>query len=461
MTKSDPSAAPAVNPFYFAAWRWHFYAGLFVIPFLVMLALTGAVMMIYSGVGNELGQAPNVTPSGQALPVSAQARAAAAAVPGGMLTTYIAPESATRPAFFELSKDGASFAVSIDPYTGKVLGATDEATTIRALAEKIHGTLLIGTAGDRLIEAAASLTLLLIATGLYLWWPRRSGLAAAFVPKLAARGRGFWKELHKTTGIWIAGFLTLFMLSGLAWTGIWGDSFVKPWSSFPAEKWDNVPLSDLTHASLNHSPLHEVPWGLELTRLPASGSSAGTPAVPQPVVLDTVAQWAAANGFKGQYKLALPMSETGVYSVSVDARNGDGFTPSDDRFVHIDQYTGNILADIRYADYKPVAKLMAWGIGLHKGMAGTWNFVFNLVYIALVLLLCVSGVVMWWKRRPAGAFRLAAPPMPRDLPLWRGAILTGLVIALAFPMAGVVLICVLAADLLVITRVPALKRAFS
>ena len=454
-------AQPAVNPFYFAAWRWHFYAGLFVVPFLVMLALTGAVMMIYSGIGNELGQAPDVTASGPALPVSVQARAAIAAVPGGLLTTYISPESPTRPAFFELSQDGASIAVAVDPYSGVVLSQTDEAKTIRALAERIHGTLLIGDAGDRLIEAAASLTILLIATGLYLWWPRRGGAAAAFVPRLSAKGRGFWKELHKTTGVWIAGFLLLFMLSGLTWTGIWGDRFVKPWSSFPAEKWDNVPLSDLTHASLNRSPLHEVPWGLELTPLPASGSRAGTPAVPQPVVLDTVAQWAAANGFAGQYKLAVPMSDTGVYSVSVDARNGDGFTPSDDRFVHIDQYTGNILADIRYADYKPVAKLMAWGIGLHKGMAGAWNFAFNLVYIALVLLLCISGVVMWWKRRPAGAFRLAAPPMPADLPLWKGAIVVGLAIALAFPMAGIALLGVLAVDLAVISRVPALKRAFS
>ena len=183
--------------------------------------------------------------------------------------------------------------------------------------------------------------------------------------------------------------------------------------------------------------------------------------MPQPVVLDSVAQWAAANGFVGQYKLGLPSGETGVYSVSIDGRNGDGFTPSDDRFVHIDQYTGNILADIRYADYKPLAKLMAWGIGLHKGEAGPLNFVFNLVYIALVLLLCFSGVVMWWKRRPAGAFRLAAPPMPADLPLWKGAVLVALAVSLAFPMAGVALLCVLAIDVLVLTRIPVLKRAFS
>ena len=31
---------PKVN-FYNLAWRWHFYAGLFVAPFMVMLALTG------------------------------------------------------------------------------------------------------------------------------------------------------------------------------------------------------------------------------------------------------------------------------------------------------------------------------------------------------------------------------------------------------------------------------------
>lgn len=40
----------------------------------------------------------------------------------------------------------------------------------------------------------------------------------------------------------------------------------------------------------------------------------------------------------------LPGGETGwVGTVSIDGRNGDGFTPSDDRFAHIDRYTGNIL----------------------------------------------------------------------------------------------------------------------
>ena len=31
--------------FYNLAWRWHFYAGLFVIPFMILLSLTGIVYL--------------------------------------------------------------------------------------------------------------------------------------------------------------------------------------------------------------------------------------------------------------------------------------------------------------------------------------------------------------------------------------------------------------------------------
>ena len=456
-----PVAPSGVNKFYFAAWRWHFYAGLFVIPFLIMLVLTGLYMMVYTKASNELGYVADVAVAEKSLPVSTQAKAALEALPGGAFGTYISPEGPARPAFFEIGKDGAWFAVAVDPYTGKVLNVNNEGETTRALAERIHGTILLGTTGDRLVEAAASLAVMMVVTGLYLWWPRGRSLGSALAPRLTAKGRAFWKELHSVTGAWGSVFLLLFLVSGLAWSGVWGDKFVKPWSTFPAEKWDNVPLSDLTHADLDHGILHEVPWGLEMTPLPASGSEAGTPAVPQPVTLDSVVQWAAANGFAGQYKVGVPGSEDGVYTVSFDGRNEDSAFPTNDRFVHIDRYSGNILADVGFAQYKPVGKLMALGIALHKGTAGWASFAFNLVYLAGVLFLCVSGIVLWWKRRPEGALRLAAPPLPSDVPFYKGALLVALFVALAFPLAGVAIVVVMAVDVLVLSWVPGLRRAFS
>lgn len=445
--------------FYFAAWRWHFYAGLFVIPFLLMLAVTGLVMMLTTGASNQMGYVADIAVGETTLPISAQAQAALASVPGGVLDQFIAPEATDRPTFFAIRDAGAVISVAVNPYTGEVLNRIDKTQTLYAWANQIHGTLMIGDTGDRLVEAAVSLMLLLIATGLYMWVPKLGW--RALVPDLAARGRSFWKSLHAVTGTWLSAFLVLFALSGLAWAGIWGGKFVQPWSSFPAEKSAKMWSSDVTHKSLNHGPLDEVPWGLELTPMPVSGTDAGVAAVPQPVALDSVVQWAATNGFAGQYKVSLPAGDTGVYTVMAEGRNEDSVSPSSDRTLHIDQYSGNVLADIRYADYSLVAKAMAWGIGLHKGLAGTWNFVLNLVLIAAILFTCVSGAVVWWKRRPSGAGRLAAPPMPADMPMWKGAVLVALVLAMAFPMAGVALLSVIAVDLLVLSNAPRLKRALS
>lgn len=457
--------------FYFAAWRWHFYAGLFVIPFLLMLTVTGFIMQVDNGLSNQLGYAPRVESTGTPLPPSALGKAALEEVPGQMIQ-YIAPEAENRAAFFVIrnpddAKPGMkpweipAKSVAVNPYTAEILSVHDKTKTVYAWANDIHGSLLLGKPGDRLIEAATSLILLLIATGIYMWWPRDRGLGAALVPNLAKRGRALFKELHIVGGVWVSVFLLLFVLSGLAWAGVWGGKLVQPWSSFPAEKKAKSWASDITHASLNQGPLDEVPWGLELTPMPVSGTTEGTAAIPQPVTLDTVVMWAQANGFDGQYKVALPTRDTGVYTVMRSSMSEDSVAPSQDRTVHFDRYTGNLLADIGYGDYSVMAKSMAQGIALHKGLAGTWNYVLNLVLLALIFMVNVTGIIMWWKRRPTGAMRLAAPPLPRDLPMWKGAILVALALAMAFPMAGVSLLAVIAIDALILMRIPALKRALS
>ena len=74
--------------FYIAAWRWHFYAGLYVAPFLVMLAVTGLIMVWSSALLGRDGEYLNsVTPASQTIPVSEQASAAVAAVSGASFMT--------------------------------------------------------------------------------------------------------------------------------------------------------------------------------------------------------------------------------------------------------------------------------------------------------------------------------------------------------------------------------------
>ncbi|MCK9910858.1 PepSY domain-containing protein, partial [Microbacteriaceae bacterium K1510] len=76
-----------------------------------------------------------------------------------------------------------------------------------------------------------------------------------------------------------------------------------------------------------------------------------------------------------------------------------------------------------------------------------------------VIFLCVTGPVLWWTRR-AGATGMAAPR--GRLPLFTNIVLLAAVVALGLflPLFGLSLLVILAVDLLVIRRVPALRQFF-
>ncbi|MEO0471867.1 MAG: PepSY domain-containing protein, partial [Bacteroidota bacterium] len=61
-------------------------------------------------------------------------------------------------------------------------------------------------------------------------------------------------------------------------------------------------------------------------------------------------------------------------------------------------------------------------------------------------------------RRPVGSGRLAAPPMPKEMPVWQGAMLVGLAVSMAFPMAGLALLTVLALDTVVLRNLPTIRQ---
>jgi uncharacterized iron-regulated membrane protein len=380
------------------------------------------------------------------------------------LSQYVAPYTPSTPALFEVADGGEGVVVALDPYSGEVLRQTGAESTWNLFFERIHGTLMIGDLGDRLIEIAASLGLLMVATGLYLVWPRRpGGTHDMLVPDLGAKGRAWWKSMHQVTGTWMSVVLAFFLVTGLAWAGIWGERFVQAWSTFPAEKWDAVPLSDETHVHLNGHGEKQVPWGLEQTPLPESGSAAGVDVLPEGTPLDLAAmeQLGRKIGIEGRMRISPPGDAESVWTISQNSMSYDGASPTLDRTVHVDQYTGRVLADVRYADYGLAAKGMAVGIALHEGQLGLWNFALNALFCAAVLFACVSGAVMWWKRRPAGAARLAAPPRPEALPYAKGAILITLALAMAFPVLGLTLLAVTLIDLLLVSAVPGLKRALN
>jgi uncharacterized iron-regulated membrane protein len=68
----------------------------------------------------------------------------------------------------------------------------------------------------------------------------------------------------------------------------------------------------------------------------------------------------------------------------------------------------------------------------------------------MILLSAVSGVVIWWKRRPQG--KLGVPPLRHDLPKWKTAMVIMFALAVAFPLVGASLVVVWVLDKLLLAR---------
>jgi uncharacterized iron-regulated membrane protein len=430
--------AVASTRLYRAVWRWHFYAGLYVIPFLMVLAVTGFFMMLFTTYLPEYGDRLSVTPQAQMLEPTAIAEAARASLGAeATLKEFRTPYDNATPALVKVAVGEAAFIVAVDPYTGSILRMTGEEDTWNLWLEKIHGTLLLGDTGDRMLEIAASLGVIMAVTGVFMWWPRVSGFFSALVPKFGVSGRSLWKSLHETTGAWMAVILLFFTITGLAWSGIWGSKFTQAWSTFPAAKWDNVPLSDKTMESLNGNGRKQVPWAMEQTPLPESGSASGIAILPSGTELNlsNMVVLGRKIGIEGRFRVSIPEDEKGVWTLSQNSMSYDSTSPTIDRTTHVDQFTGKVLADVRYSDYALPAKAMAVGIALHEGQLGWWNFAINTVFCLSIVFLCVSGVVMWFKRRPVG--KLGAPLYPREYSVPKSALGLGAILAAAFPLGGI------------------------
>ena len=118
-TRPRASSLPAL---YRAIWRWHFYAGLIVVPFLLVLAVTGLIMVYGNSIESFFGKKYPVAPGGERLSIVAQSAAAQAAIPGGATRLYVSPPSDTRASVFLVSADEKDHVVSVDPHDGKILG---------------------------------------------------------------------------------------------------------------------------------------------------------------------------------------------------------------------------------------------------------------------------------------------------------------------------------------------------
>lgn len=333
------------------------------------------------------------------------------------------------------------------------------------------GKLTSGEVGDRIIELAACWAIVMTLTGYFLFLRGRGARLKQIGRKTrAAVLRNSHARFGAVLGI---GFLLL-VASGLPWTGVWGRAVQHYATSHGSSLWGDDPGAESTlgpRLSQIGSSSAPAPWAEGAAPMPESmpgmdhGTGAAAGAGSTAVGIDRAVAAAVADGAVGPFYVTYPDGEKGVYSVLADqwhdAANPASSDVSKERTVHVDQYGGQVIGWYAYADYSIPAKLVSQGIALHEGRRlGSFNLVATTAFCLGVIFLCVSGPLMWWKRRPAGG-GLAAPRgrMPLRTSRWLLAALV--LLAVFLPLFGASLLLVLVFDRLVLPRLCRLAGALN
>src|SRR5690606_36643273 len=119
--------------------------------------------------------------------------------------------------------------------------------------------------------------------------------------------------------------------------------------------------------------------------------------------------------------------------------------PKQERTIYIDQYSRSVMRDIRYTDYGAISQAVSYGTSLHMGRYfGLANQIISALISVGLGAMAVTGALMWWKRRPTHS--LGAPSREPSTPFTRGWKLGLVLLGVVFPLMGVTLLMVWAAD---------------
>lgn len=411
---SPPPQARPTNTggrLYRVIWRWHFYAGIIIAPVLLIVSATGALYvfkdeleaLIYPGV-------TYVQPATERAPFERQvALAREAAGPPAQIAfmqVFLNPKRATTFAI-----RGKTFQyVYIDQYRGRHLGSIASGGFFDIVLS-LHRTLFLGTTGRIVVELTTCWTVVLVITGVYLWWPSKSDqIWGVWLPRLRAKPYIILRDLHSLSGFYIAAIAITIALTGLIYSYVWGTGF-----QYAARKTDAYDMFS--------KPMQ--------SRSPPDAKD---------VSIDRIVEVAKQKLPGNNLTVWFPRAPNAVYLVT--ANNDQG--PKVNEILFIDRASGEILEDRGVSQTKLMYCLESWDYSLHVGTI--WGLPTKILWFITCLILMtapLTGLWMWWERRPAGQLGLPRRVNARR-PLW--LIVTVMATCLLLPALGLSVIVVFLGD---------------
>jgi uncharacterized iron-regulated membrane protein len=401
-------------------YRLHFFGGFFAAPIALWLALTGILFAWNPQIESWIfGDERNATADGDLLPLSDQIDAVQEAYPDYDVTDVTPADEAGEATGVFLQPTGAeptadfspvagSLTAYIDPVDARMLGSMGESSRPDEVIRNLHSNFKLGTRIGTLTELAASWVLISLLTGLYLWWPKtRQALRRTFTPRLRGlrtAGRRQWKDLHSSIGV-----IILVLLAGMVATGL-------TWTEY-AGRWVDVAKDAVSAQPVSLNTELEGGEGAGGGEHHEGGEDAEAAFAPEFGDIDAVVATASDADLSYPYTITPPGGPGQAWQVAeVDDR-----WPIQVSTIAVDPASGDVIDRTETGDQAMIDQLTSAGIGFHSGtLFGLANQILLTLLALGVIALLVTGYIMWWKRRPQGAFGPPPKfgPILRNVPIW-------------------------------------------
>ncbi|MEQ1885241.1 MAG: PepSY domain-containing protein [Bryobacteraceae bacterium] len=444
-------------------WRWHFYAGLFCVPFVLWLSVTGSIYLFKPQLESWLDRPyDGLVRAGETpAPPETQVKAALAAVPGSNLSYFELPRTEGGASQIVVGKGADEFRVYVHPVTAQALYTVNDRSRPLRRIFYLHGELLSGDKGSMLVEMAGCWTIVLILTGLVLWWPRNAtSLAGVLYPRFHLSGRLWWRDIHSVTGAWVSLFVMILLLTGLPWAKSWGNYFKKVRSTAAGmtitQDWPTGSSSEREATAARNAAQAEAASGghQHAEAAPSRFRRRGVQPPPAPDAyraINTIFPAAKQLSLAYPVQIVPPVKKGGSWFVRSDSQNRmlrDNYT--------LDPTSGSVLAREGFSERPWVDRVVSLGISYHEGqLLGYLNQAIGLFTAFGAATLALSSVVMWWRRRPVGV--LGAPVALGERAFSPILAAFVVVLAAAFPMLGVSIAGLAILEWVLLRRIPGVR----
>ncbi len=415
LPQADAMHSGASDRLYRIVWRWHFYAGMMISPVLIVVAATGALYIFKDEL--EAVLYPGVTyvePAAERTSYEQQIAAVRASVPGANKTVLLQVFTNPKRATSMVMVGGKAQYVYSDPYRGHYLGAIEPGGFFDVVL-KLHRTLFLDTTGRIIVELTTCWSIVLVVTGIYLWWPSKAHqLWGVWLPRLRRNPYVILRDLHSLSGFYVAIIATVILLTGLIYTYVWGSGF-----QYASKKTDAYDMFSKSMVCKSPPDAKDLP-------------------------IDRIIEIAQQRMPGNNLTVWFPRIPNGVYLVTANNDRG----PQVNEMLFIDRASGEILEDRYNSQNKVIYQIGSWNYALHVGsILGMTSKILWLVTCLVLMTLPVTGIWMWWERRPRGRLGLPRRVVARR-PRW--LVFTITATSLLLPALGLSVVVLLVGDQLLV-----------